>query len=190
MESTSESNHKRQRKGFVKNKENEVVNTGEESQWKERYLQAIQLKNEADTDLESLFTLKKESEGALLSRIQLLEEKIADLEAELSHKRTIASTNPDNSSRTTIEFYETMTGMTVRCENGIFKCKVSNKLKRSFAKFQMTTDEEMTYEPRANAKIFPEYMHCGLAFDKDLAPSLMADVLASLFVEDSSNDDA
>jgi Asp-tRNA(Asn)/Glu-tRNA(Gln) amidotransferase C subunit len=177
MEQVASESHKRPRVS-KSTKENASQNVDDAKLWKNKYLEMCELKDEAESDIKALFALKKETEVALLDKIKVLEEANA-VHLGIS---CAASETSSKQLENIIKFYEQMTGMKVSHENDQMICKMTNKSKRKFSKFSISTQEdEMTFRPMINAMHFPEYMHSVVAFNTELAPTLMSDALSSIF---------
>jgi hypothetical protein len=142
--------------------------------WREKFFAMQKLKDEAEEDLQSLLTLKRQSDEAYLLRIKLLEdEKLSTASVE------VKKTEQDDS----ILFYQKMTGMRVKALGDKRVCIFFNSNKEKKIEFTISENsatDEYEYEPIGDASELPEYMQSALAFDKSMAPALVADVLAAL----------
>jgi len=84
--------------------------------------------------------------------------------------------------------------MTVKMKEGDrYCCTVKNPGTRQAARFfisNSTENGELLYEPSANAELFPSYMNEeSLSFVPEIGPVLLGDAIASLFVNDESEEE-
>ena len=164
----------------------EVVADPSTNLWKEKYFEMKALRADAENELDRIEKLSKEREESLEKYSGLLEQKIAFLEGERM--------KPDETSGELektikmLKFYEMMTSMSVKEENGQMICTVKNKVKRIATRFVLNIEgADLEYAPRGNIEHLPDYMKNELVFERTLAPVLLADVLQKLN-EDKSDD--
>ena len=162
--------------------------------WFEKYEQICQDLKESENELENM-TKKTANYSAL---VKLLERKIEQLsekggsssgtvtDEELHHKLKML--------RRKEIFYESMTAMSVNCDNmnDEYMCTVSNGRDGLTARFKLQYKEaelvggiihssDVQYEPLGNLSQLPEYLQSELSFEPKMLPVVMADVLNELY---------
>jgi hypothetical protein len=163
--------------------------------WKNNYHEMKKLKQEAEEDLESEKLLRSSNDSILTEGKSLLKQRHKESSSE-EEVCLSASGHDKEYLLEIIKFYETMTAMTVKMKGkngGEFCCTVKNPGTRKAARFSISTstaDGELLYEPTANTSLFPEYMNEeALSFVPEMGPVLLGDAIASLFVEDESDEE-
>mmetsp|Transcript_35727 Transcript_35727/g.66718 ORF Transcript_35727/g.66718 Transcript_35727/m.66718 type:complete len:207 (+) Transcript_35727:45-665(+) len=166
--------------------------------WKKNYNEMKKLKEDAEADLVTEKQIRTSSEELLKDSADWLKQKQSE-----SNDSSVASvpTSSDSSKPQDTErllkiiaFYETMTSMTVKMKEGDrYCCTVKNPGTRQAARFfisNSTENGELLYEPSANAELFPSYMNEeSLSFVPEIGPVLLGDAIASLFVNDESEEE-
>lgn len=165
--------------------------------WREKYESLRMVRMGAEEELEAQLELMTEREGKLERYAELLEKKI-----EILNERNPSQPKDDLSEkldgyRKKLCFFETMTSMTVKCEeNESYICTVKNKLKKVAVRFKVVmsddttkdaadnTEQDVQYTPLANANLLPEYLQSEISFETNMAPVLTGDILQSLYEED------
>ena len=137
--------------------------------------------------------------------IELLERKIA-----MGNSKGEEASVDDNGIITQVEkykklvaFYEAATSMTVKADGDKdYVCTVKNKRKRTATRFVITmngaseatdkveSDEpNIDFVPKANVTMLPEYARAHLAFEPNMFPVLMGDILQELYREEEDEDE-
>jgi hypothetical protein len=102
-----------------------------------------------------------------------------------------------------VAFYEAATSMVVKADGDKdYVCTVKNKRKRTATRFVITmnsgageaadkveSDEpNIDFVPKANVTMLPEYARAHLAFEPNMFPVLMGDILQELYREDDDEE--
>lgn len=176
--------------------------------WKEKCLKIQKMRDDAENDLKEIRHLKEETDQLFNQKIQLLEEKISLKSDELVSlskptPSTVANTTTANTTSTTCQnceelkkqqhIYEILSGIKMKkVGEDKYVCTIKNNTTKVNLKFNISatsSDDEVEYEPITNSEIFPEYMRSSLAFEKSMGPTLLGDLLATLFPPEDENND-
>lgn len=174
------------------NKEEEIAS--EVAFWREKYESLRLVKFGAEEELEAQLELMTEREGKLEKYSTLLEQKIEIMnESNPLQSRDDLNVKLDG-YRKKLLFFETMTSMTVKCEdNDEYICTVKNKLKKVATRFKIVLNDcdettvlsaeapDLQYAPIANATLLPEYLQSEISFEANMAPVLIGDILQALY---------
>lgn len=160
--------------------------------WKKRFEALQRETDEQLRDLEKQIQLSAESESKLKRYSALLDQKVKTLERKLQETQQ-APTEADAATATAtatelIAFYDRMTSMSVSLSNEVFTCTVKNAIKRQATVFTISSDKEkdlIHFHPTVNIDMLPEYLRAQIAFEPNMAPVLMGDILQSLYEEES-----
>ena len=162
--------------------------------WREKYESLRSVNTTADGEFEAQLELMTEREGKLEKYVKLLESKI-DLLLERNHEGSGVDLEEKlDGYRRKISFFETMTSMTVKCdEKEEYVCTIKNKVKKIATRFRIkltgendvvtpaSTADDVRYTPMANSNLLPEYLQSEISFETNMAPVLMGDILQSLY---------
>mmetsp|Transcript_19465 Transcript_19465/g.18793 ORF Transcript_19465/g.18793 Transcript_19465/m.18793 type:complete len:222 (-) Transcript_19465:35-700(-) len=170
------------------NEDFKIEDSSEVAFWKDKYEKLRIVKSGNEEEMEIQLEVVAEREMKLEKYSKLLEEKIETLKMKNLGQLDKESTDKLDTYRKKLSFYETMTSMTLKCEdNGEHICTVKNRVKKVATRFKINfNDEDIQYVPIANAALLPEYLQSELSFDEHMAPVLVGDILQSLYKEDDA----
>jgi hypothetical protein len=162
--------------------------SGDPDFWKRKYHEVKKLRDEAEDDLENQIRHSREREAALEKYSSLLVQKIDMIQAARLEKNAdeTKNVNISDAQSKVLKFYELMTSMSVKEENGGMVCTLKNRIKRKATRFMIRNidGENLDYIPRGNIDFLPEYLQSEITFEKDMSPILLADALQALFDDD------
>jgi len=139
----------------------------------------------------------EQREAVAAKVVQRLESKIRKLEQADADDSLGQSNEKIEEQRRLLAFYESVTSMAVRVDEGEYTCTVKNRIKRQAVRFAILEDNKdrqddeasITFVPKANANLLPEYLQQSIQLDKSYAPHLTTDVLSSLFSEEGEEEE-
>lgn len=162
--------------------------------WREKYESLRSVNTTADGEFEAQLDLMTERESKLEKYVQLLEKKVDILSERNQGGSGIDLEKKLDGYRRKISFFETMTSMTVKCEEEEeYVCTIKNKVKKIATRFRIklkvendlvapiNTADDVRYAPMANSNLLPEYLQSEISFETNMAPILMGDILQSLY---------
>lgn len=160
---------------------------------REEVLSLLKFKDDDIMDLQTELEISEKRIQKLNAYVKLMEQK---LELQGSVINTNSSSSVTSSQETfeidhltrIIKFYEMVTSMAVKIDDtdqNKYICTVKNKAKRIGSKFSISykSEDELAFQPIANANILPEYLRSEISFEVEMAPVLTSDVLQSLYEE-------
>ena len=178
----------------VKDESKDVEISAEVAFWREKYESLRLVKSGAEEELEEQLQLVTEREGKLEKYANLLEQKIEILKDHIPLQSKDDLNEKLNGYRKKLCFFETMTSMTVKCDDSeIYICTIKNRLRKTATRFQIVLNDgdektvllsetpDINYAPIANSNLLPEYLQSEISFESDMAPVLMGDILQSLY---------
>jgi hypothetical protein len=186
--------------GNGKKREREVVRRERQREdtpidWQEQYELVRRLNDETEKDLQDLLQLKKKSDVTFEQKIKLLDEKLsATIEAvgDLKSKKKSRSESEETKSlRKERDIYRILTGLRLKEESeNRYICTLNNPSTGESVKFGLSTSlasgggDDVEYEPIENSHLLPEFLQSNLAFDQELGPIMLGDMISSLFPAD------
>jgi len=169
----------------------------EEAQFYKDKFDALQCTKGRLRQLERELEGCEQREAVAAKVVQRLESKIRKLEQADADDSLGQSNEKIEEQRRLLAFYESVTSMAVRVDEGEYTCTVKNRLKRQAVRFAIIEDNKdqrqdddasITFVPKANANLLPEYLQQSIQLDKSYAPHLTTDVLSSLFSEEGDGE--
>lgn len=127
--------------------------------------------------------------------INLMDQKTIELQIQLdqenkknSNRQPSIDKNAADKSKKTIELFEFLTSMKVEMpslDQNEFVCTLKNKLLKKATKFILkkgvTEDDDVEFIPLANSDMLPADFRAHIAFEPNMAPVLMGDILQNLY---------
>jgi hypothetical protein len=188
---TMKGGKKREREatGRVKQREEAPID------WQEQYELVRRLNDETEKDLQDLLQLKKKSDVAFEQKIKLLDQKLSDISESVNHleqkKKARSESDETRKLRKERDIYRILTGLRLQ-EDGDdrYICTLNNCSSGDLVKFAISTsgtgNGDVEYEPIENSHLLPEFLQSNLAFDQELGPIMLGDMISSLFPPESS----
>jgi hypothetical protein len=154
-----------------------------------RYENLIAEQSQAQNQLEEMLKVSAARERELEEECRLLRKKIKLME----------DSNPPRPKESEeaskeLEFYRLITGTTVSVDNSdqskahrasgtAYVCTTTNTKTKLATQYTLRTDKSATisFQPKANAELLPEYLRAHISFESGMAPVLFADIIQTLY---------
>jgi hypothetical protein len=152
----------------------------------ERYENKLELLEQKIADLENSLSKSKDRESKLEKYSLVLEKQLENISSNGSLDGIKKSGNDEELSNL-LKFYEIMTSMKVEMNNQEYICTLKNKLNKRATRFILRiSPNEYDFIPKANMSMLPDYLQKHISFDPNMAPVITGDILQNLY-EDTDN---
>ena len=172
--------------------------SNEAKHWRMAYMNLKKEQYTEKNEMEELLKLTLDRESQLASYGRLLSRKVDSLLDPIGDSTEAAKelSVKLEDQRKLLRLYEILTGITAKEDDvterrGGYVCTVKNRVHKKASKFSLRKDNEASnldtschFVPMANLENLPDYLQTAIAFEPNMAPVILTDLLSKLSGED------